>query len=153
MGWNCQGIGSPETLQRLGEIKCTLNPYIFFLSETKNPPETVLSKIQELQYEFHHIIPPTSPGAGGLTLLWKHSVKLDVLNATNNLVDTSIDFKGKLFYASFIYSDTNRANRKLFWDELIRMNESRDAAWFVTGDFNDIIGNDEKTGGPARPEG
>lgn len=33
------------------------------------------------------------------------------------------------------------------------MNEARDAPWFVTGDFNDLISNEEKTGGPARPEG
>jgi len=29
---------------------------------------------------------------------------------------------------------------------------SEDGAWLITGDFNDIIGSNEKVGGPDRPE-
>lgn len=66
MGWNCQGLGSPETVQRLREIKRSIGPDILFLSETKNPTETVLAKTRELEFEFHYIVPPTDICAGGL---------------------------------------------------------------------------------------
>lgn len=146
-------MGSPETVQRLREIKRSIGPDIIFLSETKNPTETVLSKTQELDYAFHHIIPPTDVCAGGLTLLWKENVNIEVLSSSNNLIDTIVTFEGKPFFASFIYGDTNILNRRQFWDQLITTNEARGGPWFVTGDFNDIISNEEKTGGPARPEG
>lgn len=41
----------------------------------------------------------------------------------------------------------------MLWNELTNLAFSRDKPWFLTGDFNDIIENSEKTGGPARSEG
>lgn len=72
MAWNYQGLGSPETVQRLREIKRTIGPDILFLSETKNPNETVLSKTHELEYDSHHIVPPTGVCAGDLLFSGKN---------------------------------------------------------------------------------
>ena len=33
------------------------------------------------------------------------------------------------------------------------ISQSRDSPWFLTGDFNDIVDNSEKEGGPVRAEG
>lgn len=33
------------------------------------------------------------------------------------------------------------------------LSDLRDAPWFITGDFNDLLSNEEKEGGPERPEG
>ncbi|KAF8102830.1 hypothetical protein N665_0193s0013 [Sinapis alba] len=145
-------VGNPWTVQRLREIKRNIRPEIIFLSETKNPNETVLSKLEELEYDFHFLVSPTGHGAGGLTLLWNQSVNLEVLSSTSNLIDTVIVYEGKKIYASFTYGDTNKPVRRAFWDHLITLNEARDEPWFVTGDFNDLISNDEKEGGPIRPE-
>ncbi|KAF8080724.1 hypothetical protein N665_0925s0008 [Sinapis alba] len=62
-----------------------------------------------------------STHAGGLALLWKQEINLEVLDANPNLFDTCIELE--------------------------------DAPWFITGDFNDLLSNDEKEGGPQRPEG
>lgn len=43
--------------------------------------------------------------------------------------------------------------RKLLWDHLVITAELRDSPWFITGDFNDLVSNGEKVGGPERPEG
>ncbi|XP_056843105.1 uncharacterized protein LOC130495678 [Raphanus sativus] len=38
------------------------------------------------------------------------------------------------------------------WDQLAFIALTRDSPWFLTGDFNEIIDNSEKSGGPERPE-
>ena len=35
---------------------------------------------------------------------------------------------------------------------MIALNAETEAPWFLTGDFNDLLNNSEKDGGPARPE-
>ena len=121
--------------------------------ETKNPDNFVIEKTKQLKYDNIHLIPPTGHGAGGLALLWKQEIKLTVISACTNLIDTSIEYEGKLFYASFIYRDTDKPKRRLLWEHLLSLNASRDAAWFITGDFNDITCEAEKDGGPTRAEG
>lgn len=121
--------------------------------ETKNPTEFVLGKLAELGFEYHDLVPPTGHGAGGLALLWKQEIKLDVLDATPNLFDTSIEYQGKLFYASFVFGDTDKNKRKLLWNHLTSLAISRDSSWFITSDFNDLLSDEEKLGGPTRPEG
>lgn len=38
-------------------------------------------------------------------------------------------------------------------NHLVNLADLRDSPWFITGDFNDLLSNDEKTGGTERPEG
>ena len=121
--------------------------------ESKNPTEVVLDKFKHSGYEFHYIIPPAGHGAGGLGLFWKEKITLDVLDATPNLVDTCITYEGKVFFASFIYGDSDSQKRRLLWNHLTTLAESRDAPWFITGDFNDLLCSEDKKGGPTRAEG
>lgn len=144
---------NPRTVRRLRELKKSTYPDIMFLMETKNPDAFVISKTEALQYENSHLVTPMGHGAGGLALLWKQEVNLEVLSANMNCIDTRIKFEGKTFYASFIYGDTDKPKRRQLWEILLDQNAIREAPWFLTGDFNDLLGNDEKSGGPIRVEG
>ena len=121
--------------------------------ETKNPNTFVLDKLKHLGYEYYDLVPPTGHGAGGLALYWKQEIKLEVIEANANLIDTEIEVEGKRFFASFIYGDTDHHQRRNLWDYLVSLTEERDAPWYITGDFNDLLSNEEKTGGTQRPEG
>ena len=121
--------------------------------ETKNPDRFVISKTEQLLFENHLLIPPTGHGAGGLALLWKKEINLQILSSNANHIDTVIVFEGKEFHSSFIYGNTDKKIRKEFWDKLITLAEPREAPWFITGDFNDLTSNSEKTGGAERSEG
>lgn len=75
-----------------------------------------------------------------------------MLNSSFDVIDTSIEYEGKLFYASFVYGSTDRTQRKLLWNRLLVAAEVRDAPLFLTGDLNDLLRSDEKVGGPDRSE-
>lgn len=100
----------------------------------------------------HHLISPEGIG-GGLALFWKQEINLKVLEACANNVDTFMEYEGKKFHATFIYGDTDIGKRREMWSYLIELATVRDTPWFLSGDFNDIINNEEKKGGPLRPEG
>lgn len=112
-----------------------------------------MKKLEQLGYESHHLFPPKGHRAGGLALLWNSKINIEVMYSNENLIDTFIEYQGKSFFASFIHGDCDRKQRKMQWDHLLNLAASRDSPWFVTGDFNDLLSEEEKSGGPARPEG
>ncbi|WZY68165.1 hypothetical protein YC2023_000405 [Brassica napus] len=153
MSWNCQGLGNPQTVRRLKEMNRSISPDILFLMESKNPDQFVIDKTQALGYEHRHLISPTGHGAGGLAILWKQEIKLHILNSNANFIDTCIEFEGKSSFAAFVYGDNDFMRRRLFWNQMVSLMNGRDAPWFITGDFNDILSNAEKEGGTVRVEG
>lgn len=120
--------------------------------ETKNNSDAVLQSLHWLDYPSHHLVPPHSPGAGGLALFWKQSIEVEIINETHQFIDTRIKAKGRYFFSTFLYGEPDRSRRVEVWDHL-QNHVARPEPWFITGDFNDIIHGDEKEGGPPRPEG
>lgn len=124
-----------------------------FLLETKNLDDLVKKKLSFLPYSSSHLVSPHGVGGGGLALLWKQEVELEVLYSNHNIIDTKIEFEGESFFASFVYGDPDKTKRKGIWDQLCTLANSRESSWFLTGDFNEILNNSEKQGGSLRPEG
>ncbi|CAL9223615.1 unnamed protein product [Arabidopsis halleri] len=118
---------------RIRELRRKYTPEIFFLSETKNPDEVVIKELEDLQYNQIKLVSPHSPGGGGLALLWTEEVKLEVLQESQNYIDTQITFKGKKFYAIFIYGDPDKDKRKPVWDALTEIASLREGPWFQIG--------------------
>ncbi|CAA7047375.1 unnamed protein product [Microthlaspi erraticum] len=56
------------------------------------------------------------------------------------------------FYLSFVYGHPEPSQRNNLWEKLERYSTTRREPWFIQGDFNEILGNDEKVGGRLRPE-
>ena len=121
--------------------------------ETKNLDAVVLTALNSLGYSAHHLVSPHSPGGGGLALLWKQEIELEVVFSCQNFIDTLIRAEGKNFYATFLYGEPDRSKRKIIWNQLTAIGVSRVEPWFLTGDFNDIIESTEKQGGLERPDG
>lgn len=140
------------TIQRLKEIRKKIFPDLLFLMETKKPSETVLSSLQWLDYPSKNLVDPLSLGAGGLALFWKNNIEVEIISSCIHFIDTKIKAKGRSFYSTFLYGEPDRSKRVQVWTQLQDIALSRSGPWMLTGDFNDIIGSNEKVGGPARPE-
>ena len=120
--------------------------------ETKNPDAKVLQDLQELQLD-SHLVSPHSPGGGGLYLGWRKDVNLTIRSSSHNFIDTIISHKGITFQATFTYGEPDHTKRQAIWNELSLLHPDPEEAWFLIGDFNEIIDNSEKSGGPDRAEG
>ena len=152
MSWNCQGIRNPLTVCRLREIRSKLSPDIMFLMERKNQDEVVLNTYRSSAYSNHFTVPPDGL-SGGLALSWKSSVHLDVLYSSPNIIDTCITNHNKTFFVSHVYVAPRKEEGMAFWNKLSELGAQRQEAWLITGDFNDLLNNSEKIGGPLRWEG
>ncbi|KAL0857920.1 hypothetical protein Bca101_063074 [Brassica carinata] len=120
--------------------------------ETKNQDEFVLSELQSLRYDHHLTVPPNGL-SGGLALFWKADFSLSILEATPHFIDTKLKVKNDEFHITFIYGMPQQEHRAAFWESISHLGRDRDTAWLLSGDFNDILDNVEKVGGPERCEG
>ena len=80
--------------------------------------------------------------------------QVDILSSSPNIIDTCITLHRKSMFVSFIYGPPRGEDRLDFWNKLTEVGLGRDEeAWLIVGDFNDLLDNSEKLGGPLRWEG
>ncbi|CAA7040352.1 unnamed protein product [Microthlaspi erraticum] len=112
-----------------------------------------MKHLPQVEFSSRFLVPPHSPGGGGLALYWKSHITLSISSSCDKFIEASITYKGKTFLTSFVYGEPNHTKRKAIWEEITSKHLGRDVPWFLTGDFNDILDRCEKTGGPQRAEG
>ena len=152
VSWNCCGLGNPATVRRIKELHKSIAPHIMFLMETKNSDNYVLQELQDLSYPHHTLISPHGVGGGGLALFWSQEVAISILSSSHNFIDTIVSFKGINVNATFVYGEPDISKRATVWNNISDMASERNGPWILTGDFNDILENSEKSGGPLRAE-
>lgn len=153
VSWNCCGLGNPMTVRRLWEIHSSICSDILFLTEKKNPDDFVLKALNWMGYGSSTLVSPHSQGGGGLALFWKQEFDIVILSTCINFIDTNINYKNTSFYATFVCGEPDRTKRKEIWTKIFDIATARETYWLLTGDFNEILDNSEKTGGPLRAEG
>lgn len=120
--------------------------------EMKNADDFVLQELKDLNYPNHKLISPHGIGGGGLALLWSQEISFTILSESHNFVDTVVEFKGINVNATFVYGEPDISKRLSIWNHISDIAEGRSTPWLLTGDFNDILNNCEKSGGPLRAE-
>ena len=78
-------VGNPFTIRRIKEIYKSISQDIMFLLETKNDDNFIKSKLCSLQYPHYFSVPPLGTG-GGLTLLWKDNITVEILESSPNII-------------------------------------------------------------------
>lgn len=119
--------------------------------ETKNQDDVVLKQLISLGFVSHCIVPPQGL-SGGLVLFWTDEVVVEILASSPNFIDTKINFQNITSFITFVYGAPQVEDRQQLWNEISILGAERESAWLLMGDFNEILDNSEKVGGPARAE-
>jgi hypothetical protein len=92
--------------------------------------------------------------SGGLILLWKSELDLEVQNFSQrhvNDVINSLEFGFSWKFTGF-YGNPELAKREESWSLLKTLAELNLSPWLVYGDFNEIISLSEKSSSSNRPK-
>ena len=127
-------------------------PIIVFLMETKSSREW-MKKVKERCKMKHGLIVPSNGSRGGMAMLWKEGVKLDVQTYLDDHIDAWVDGGVEVgwWHLTGFYGNPKIAKRPESWAKLKQLNNTSSLPWVVIGDFNEITGLSEKKGGSMRP--
>lgn len=105
---------------------------------------------QKMGFKNGFNVPPVG-FAGGLSLWWDESIKVEVIFSSENLIDTVVQSvnTGVTARASWIYGTPYRQLKEEFWNWMTTHIQATDVPWFCGGDMNEIIWSHEKQGGTA----
>ena len=84
--------------------------------------------------------------------MWKDSYKVVILERDKRLIDVKVSYGSMVFFLTCVYGDPVTARRKEVWNRLEDIGLLRDEAWMLAGDFNELMSNEEKSGGAIRSE-
>ena len=95
---------------------------------------------------------PSIGSSGGLILLWKEELKVDIKTFSQNHIDAWVN-GGEVGWWHFMgfYGQSDTAKRHESWAKLKHLKRSSSLPWLVIGDFNEIMGLSEKEGESIRP--
>ncbi|CDY24720.1 BnaC04g13250D [Brassica napus] len=151
LSWNGRGAGSTETVQELQEIRRKYFPDFLFLMETKQKLSYMEGLKKDLGYDDLVTVEPEGL-SGGLAVMWKKNFKVEILVCDKRIVDCKVGMGSLSFFLTCVYGDPVVARRRVVWDRLMVLAVTRDEAWVLVGDFNELLNNEEKSGGAVRVE-
>ena len=144
LSWNCQGLGNPWTIHNLHKLVKDKAPTVCFLMETRLDRERFDWYCRELLYKNKLIIKKLNSG-GGVVLLWKTEVKLDVINFTDNHVLAKVvEEDGFEWYLTGFYGWPEASQKHKSWALLNHLLSFVNGPWMCIGDFNAILHTSEK---------
>ena len=152
LSWNCRGLGNLWTVNALKEVVKKEDPKVVFLMETKS--NEVWMKMVRDKCEFKHGVFVSSNGmSGGLAMLWKEEVKLDVQTYSETHIDALVDGGSEYgwWHLTGFYDNPNTSKRPESWEKLKLLRNTSALPWLVIGDFNELMRMSEKEGGSSRP--
>lgn len=148
--WNCQGIGSSLAANGFGVLLRKFRPDVIFLYETGGSSHAIDSL--KTKWNLNGVGVSSVGNSGGLSLLWKKSVRVTLLSYSFHHMDATVEVEdgGIVVRLTGIYGEPDSQQRHITWNLLITLHGVDQRGWFVGGDFNEILHNGENEGGQFR---
>ena len=98
------------------------------------------------------LIIPCMGRSGGLALLWKKDILVEVQGYLNHYIDAIVTDSSSGFKWRIIgfYRHSKTHKRKESWDMIRELNRRYSLPWLCFGDFNEILTMGKKMGGAQR---
>ena len=146
---NCHGLGIPEVVQELYCLISKEDPKLLFLFETKLDRDGFRRLKRKLDFQLGFEVPRVGLG-GGLALLWRDNVDIDVQTSSPYHIDALINQNGVIWHFTRFYGHLETSRRGESWDLMRQLHASHSLPWFLIGDFNEILHSDEYWGSGSR---
>uniref|UniRef100_A0A803PNH7 Reverse transcriptase domain-containing protein n=1 Tax=Cannabis sativa TaxID=3483 RepID=A0A803PNH7_CANSA len=153
LSWNARSLGNPSAFRHLRLLVKQQSPHILFLMETKLPQNSISRFRQTLNFA-NGLESPRSGLGGGLLLLWHQNIDVTLLNFGKTFFDCYVKADNEAtFHLTAFYGAPEAQNKPDSWMLLQRLADvSPSLPWLVIGDFNEILSNENTSGGCLRNE-
>ncbi|XP_075659089.1 uncharacterized protein LOC142628952 [Castanea sativa] len=150
--WKCRGLRNPCTVNTLHKMVMEEDPTLVFLIETKFEV-LEMARIKRKLERHQGLVVPSVKRAGGLALLWKSSMKVEVQTYSPRHIDAIVteDQCSMQWRFTGFYGHPETSMRGESWTSLEQLSGQMDLLWVIMGDFNEILHESEKVGGNKRP--
>lgn len=146
ISWNCRGLAAATTISELMDICKKYKSSIIFLMETKAQRDKVEKIKRSLKFSSVFCVDPIGL-SGGLCLLWRDKVNIQVRQSSPNFIHSFVSVKGGHDYeCTFIYGNPIPQQRRGLWSRIAALQTSKNNAWACIGDFNEVLSHFEKDG-------
>uniref|UniRef100_A0A7N2LI42 DUF4283 domain-containing protein n=1 Tax=Quercus lobata TaxID=97700 RepID=A0A7N2LI42_QUELO len=134
-----------QIVKALEKVTNKEEPGIVFLMKTKLNEEW-MKMVKEKCNMKHGLIVPSKGKSGGLALLWKEGVKLEVQTSSQSHVDMIVDNGVNIgrWHLTGSYGNPDITKRHESWAKLKHLKGTSTLPWLEIGDFNEIMGLSEK---------
>ena len=152
ISWNCRGLGNLRTIKALEKAINKEEPIIVFLMETKSNRDW-MNYVKDRCKMKHGLIVPSEGKSGGLSLLWREGIKVDVQTYSQSHVDALVDGGADIGWWHFtgFYGNPDTVKWPESWAKLRHLKGISALPWLTMGYFNEISCASEKEGGSERP--
>ncbi|XP_074347588.1 uncharacterized protein LOC141686452 [Apium graveolens] len=91
--------------------------------------------------------------SGGLTLLWKDQIQVNLQSMSINHIDVVISIPDmQTWRMTGFYGEPNRNHRRRTWELLRNLSRENNLPWCTIGDMNNILQQEDKRGGMSSPQ-
>lgn len=133
LSWNCRGLGNPRTVLELKDLVSSNKPSCIFLLEVKIARSRVERIKEQLGFQSLFYVNNVNNG-GGLALLWKETVEVNLLSYSRFHVDTQVKIeRQEPWRLTGFYGHPERAQRRASWNLLRRLYASSSLPWLCWG--------------------
>uniref|UniRef100_A0A803Q5N3 Reverse transcriptase domain-containing protein n=1 Tax=Cannabis sativa TaxID=3483 RepID=A0A803Q5N3_CANSA len=153
LSWNARGLGNPNAFRHLRLLVQQQSPHVLFLMETKLGSNLVTRFRNSLHFA-NGLEAPRIGLSGSLMLLWKDNVIVKLSHFGHTFFDCFMAFEdGPSFHFTAFYGAPAIHEIIASWTLLERLADNfSNQPWLVIGDFNEILSNIDKEGGPQQNE-